>query len=80
MQTVKALINGRIFTGEKIIYQHALLVEKGYIIDIVPEHSLPQVNDHFDLNGGLLVPGFIIADINHSLLVLVGPHMVHQNI
>ena len=64
MQTVKALINGRIFTGEKIIYQHALLVEKGYIIDIVPEHSLPQVNDRFDLNGGLLVPGFIDVHVN----------------
>jgi len=64
MQTVKALINGRIFTGEKIIYQHALLVEKGYIIDIVPEHLLPQVNDRYDLNGGLLVPGFIDVHVN----------------
>ena len=64
MQTVKALINGRIFTGEEIIYQHALLVENGHIIDIVPEHLLPQVKYHYDLNGGLLAPGFIDVHVN----------------
>ena len=64
MQTVKALINGRIFTGEKIIHQHVLLVEKGHIIDIVPEHLLPRVKYSYDLNGGLLVPGFIDVHVN----------------
>ena len=64
MQTLKALINGRIFTGEKTLYQHALLVEKDHIIDIVPEHLLPQVKNCYDLNGGLLTPGFIDVHVN----------------
>jgi len=64
MQTLKALINGRIFTGEKILHQHVLLVEKGHIIDIVPEHLLPQVKDCYDLNGSLLAPGFIDVHVN----------------
>jgi len=64
MQTLKALINGRIFTGEKILHQHGLLVEKGHIIDIVPEHLLPRVKDCHDLNGGLLAPGFIDVHVN----------------
>ena len=64
MQTLKALINGRIFTGEKILHQHALLVEKGHIIGIVPEHLLPKVKDCYDLNGGLLAPGFIDVQVN----------------
>ena len=64
MQTLKALINGRIFTGEKILHQHVLLVEKGHIIDIVPERLLPQVKGCYDLNGGLLAPGFIDVHVN----------------
>ena len=64
MQTLKALINGRIFTGEKILHQHVLLVEKGHIIDLVPEHLLPHVKDCYDLNGRLLAPGFIDVHVN----------------
>jgi len=39
-------------------------VEKGHIIDIVPEHLLPQVKDCYDLNGSLLAPGFIDVHVN----------------
>ena len=64
MGVITALINGRIFTADKLLYQHALLIENGLIVDIVPNHSLPAADHTYDLNGGLLAPGFIDVHVN----------------
>jgi len=64
MATVTALTNGQIFTGDKIVNQHALLIEAGCIVDLVPEAALPKVHNSYDLGGGLLAPGFIDVHVN----------------
>jgi len=64
MGAIKALINGRIFTSEKVVCQHALLIENGLIVDLVPNHSMPTIEDSYDLKGGLLAPGFIDTHVN----------------
>jgi N-acetylglucosamine-6-phosphate deacetylase len=64
MVTIKALINGQIFTGHKIVSDHALLIENGLIVDLVPHASLSSAVNTYDLNDGLLVPGFIDVHVN----------------
>ena len=64
MGAVKALINGRTFTSEKIVCEHALLIEDGLILDLVPNDSIPNNVDSYDLKGGLLAPGFIDVHVN----------------
>ena len=64
MGVVTALVNGRIFTADKLLYQHALLIENGLIVDIVPNHALPAADHNYDLKGGLLAPGFIDVHVN----------------
>jgi len=64
MATVTALINGQIFTGDKIVNQHALLIEAGCIVGLVPQASLANVDHTYDLAGGLLAPGFIDVHVN----------------
>ncbi len=64
MTTARALTGARIFTGERFLDGHAILVEGRRIQAVVPAASLPQDQSRCDLGGGLLVPGFIDAQVN----------------
>ena len=59
-----ALRGARIFTGERFLDHHALLLDGGRIVDLVPMAALPSDVRAEDLGGGTLAPGFIDAQVN----------------
>lgn len=59
-----ALCGARLFTGERFLDRHALLLDGGRIVDIVPEAALPSGAKSEHLGGGTLAPGFIDAQVN----------------
>ncbi len=59
------LVNGRILCGEGFSEGQAVLVEAGRIAAIVPEADSRAAAKHrVDLEGGLLLPGFIDVQVN----------------
>lgn len=56
-------VNARIFTGEKILEQHAVTTENGLITALVPMNELQQSANRVDLQGALLAPAFIDLQI-----------------
>lgn len=62
--TVLALHGARIFTGERFIAHHAVLIEAARIAAIVPESEIPRHAQAHLLAGGLVAPGFIDLQVN----------------
>jgi len=62
--TLQALKGARIFTAERFMDGHAALIEDATIVGLVPEAAIPAGAQVKSLNGGLLVPGFIDAQVN----------------
>ena len=59
-----ALVNGRILTEAGVVEGKAVLVENGVIAGIVASREIPTNAQHRDLDGGVLVPGFIDTQVN----------------
>lgn len=60
-----AIVNGDIFDGLELKSQRAVIFENGVVTDIVDENRLPNnISAIFDLDDGLLVPGFIDVQVN----------------
>ncbi|KAB2752404.1 N-acetylglucosamine-6-phosphate deacetylase [Brucella anthropi] len=64
MTRKSAIAGARIFDGERFHDQSALVFSDGKIEAIVPEASLGEAHDVERLNGGVLAPGFIDAQVN----------------
>lgn len=62
MQSV--LVNGRILTPDGIIDGKAVVIEGGRIAGVVDSADTPIGVARLDLEGGLLVPGFIDTQVN----------------
>lgn len=60
----EAFINGRIFTGDQWLDDHALIIREGRILDLVPNEALPNDMIHVNLGGSRLVPGLIDTQVN----------------
>lgn len=58
-----AFYNGTIYTGEQILTQKALLVQNGYIDEIVEESAIPGGYEKEDLKGMNITPSFIDLQI-----------------
>src|SRR4051794_9529356 len=58
-----AYINARIFTGEEILDDHAVITQGGKITSIVPTSEWKTTGSETDLKGGLLAPAFIDLQI-----------------
>lgn len=59
-----ALTNCVIYTGEQVLYQHALVVKEDKIDSIVLEENLPLDLQKIDLKGANLSAGFIDLQLN----------------
>jgi N-acetylglucosamine-6-phosphate deacetylase len=59
-----ALVGAQIFTGSRFLDNHCLVINDHKIIDILPPKQLPQDIQKISLDGGILAPGFIDAQVN----------------
>ena len=60
-----ALINARVLRGTSLLDGHSVLIDQGRIEDIVPAaEALRRGIERVDLDGGLLLPGFIDTQVN----------------
>ncbi|MBF0785948.1 N-acetylglucosamine-6-phosphate deacetylase [Muribacter muris] len=59
-----ALTNCVIYTGEAVLYQHAVIVKGEQIEAIVAEKALPESLEQIDLEGANLSAGFIDLQLN----------------
>ena len=59
-----ALVNGRVLTEAGVADGRAVLVEDGVIAGIVDARDVPAGAVRRDLDGGLLVPGYIDTQVN----------------
>lgn len=59
-----ALVNGRVLSGAGFVTDKAVLLDGDRIAAAVNEVDLPATAERFDLDGGLLVPGFIDTQVN----------------
>ncbi len=59
-----ALTNAVIYTGEKVLYEHAVVIENGLIQAVILEKDLAKEIPTVDLNGANLSAGFIDLQLN----------------
>ncbi|MDP9137155.1 MAG: N-acetylglucosamine-6-phosphate deacetylase [Pseudomonadota bacterium] len=59
-----ALTGARIFDGASIVSDAAVVIEDGRIAAVAPSRALAPSDRRVDLEGGLLAPGFIDAQVN----------------
>lgn len=59
-----ALTNSVIYTGEKVLYQHAVVIKEDKIAAVVLENELPATLEKIDLQGANLCAGFIDLQLN----------------
>src|SRR3546814_15060986 len=68
--TRKALIGARILTQSGWRPDHALLIDRPTIVDVVSDSRVPTGFDPVRLGGGMLVPGFIDTQVHGGGAVL----------
>ncbi|MGV6988815.1 N-acetylglucosamine-6-phosphate deacetylase [Testudinibacter sp. P80/BLE/0925] len=59
-----ALTNGVVYTADKVLYQHAVIVNEGIIEALLPEQDLTADIERVDLAGKNLTAGFIDLQLN----------------
>ncbi|WP_297109071.1 N-acetylglucosamine-6-phosphate deacetylase [uncultured Devosia sp.] len=64
MSDLTAVLGARIFDGDTWHGHAALLVEFGYVVGIVQLGDVPAHAQRVELDGGLLVPGFVDLQVN----------------
>jgi N-acetylglucosamine-6-phosphate deacetylase len=61
---MKIFWGARLFDGERMIDDHALLVEDGAVAAVVPVAQRPLGAESLDLGGGILAPGLVDWQVN----------------
>ena len=60
---MRAYVNGKIFTGAKVLHGYGVLAQAGKVLDVVPVAAIPKSAEAIDLQNGLLAPGFMDLQI-----------------
>lgn len=58
-----AIVNGTVFTGEKMIDGRTVLIKDGYVVDLIHPAEIPSEAEIFDAGGDYVAPGFIDLQI-----------------
>lgn len=58
------LTNCRIFTSEKILTEHSLVISADKVLAVIPDRDINSQDKQIDLKGHLLTPGFIDTQVN----------------
>ena len=62
---IGAIINARVFDGDSLLNDYAVIVDETRVVDVLPQTQLsPGVETIADLKGDYLVPGFIDLQVN----------------
>ena len=61
---MKVFFGARLFDGERLLDDHALVVEDGFIRALVDVVARPRGGEQIDCGGGVLAPGLIDWQIN----------------
>ncbi len=60
-----AVVNCRVFTGEELLLEHAVIIKNELIASVVPKQLVPSdITTQYDLQGETLVPGFVDLQVN----------------
>lgn len=59
-----ALVNGRIFTGDEVLDNHAVVIDGGVIARVCPREALESAIPQQDMAGAFIAPGFIDLQLN----------------
>ena len=61
----RAITHARVFDGERLLADHAVILEQDCIAEVLPSAALPaDMPIEADLNGAYLTPGFIDLQVN----------------
>jgi len=61
----QVIFNGRVFTADTLLDDHAVVIEGERIAAIVPREDIPaDISEAYDLQRGTLIPGFIDLQVN----------------
>jgi N-acetylglucosamine-6-phosphate deacetylase len=69
---ITALTNGRVLTDRGVVERRAVLIENSRILRVVEQNDIPSTASWHDVNGGLVLPGFIDTQVNGGGGVLFG--------
>lgn len=75
-----ALVNGKIYTGDDVLTQHAVIIKGEQIQAVCPIQDLPADLPTKDLNGANLSPGFIDLQLNGCGGVMFNDEITTQTI
>lgn len=64
MTRLTAYTGANIFDGDKLVCNHALLLNGGTVAAIVPVNEIPAEADNIVLHGGTIAPGFVDLQVN----------------
>ena len=59
MSNTKTYLAERIFTGYKMLPQHAIVVKDDLVVDIIPSNQISEDSEITDLKNALIAPAFI---------------------